>query len=142
MRSYLSSDQDRIQTKAIKFIFPFIVPSFTRLANFSFENGVFPIALNPTLVIILFTGGSWNDPANYLPISVLSVFRKIFERLLSRLLDYLNSKHFFHDFQFRFRAKYSTEHAHATFLNYLHSGLESCLVPGAFFLMFEKHMSY
>ena len=58
--------------------------------------------------------------------------------MLSRLLNFLNSKHFFHDFQFGFRAKHSTEHACATLLNYLHSVLDSGLIPAALFLDVRK----
>jgi hypothetical protein len=61
----------------------------------SFEKVVFPSASKAPRVIILFKGGSQNDPASYRPLSLLSVFSKIFKKaMLSRLLDFLNSKHF------------------------------------------------
>ena len=53
----------------------------------SFEKGVFPSALKHARVIILFKGGSRNDSASYCPISLLSVFSKIFEKLC--FLDFL-----------------------------------------------------
>ena len=68
------------------FILPVIVCALTRLVNLSFGNGVFPSNLKRARVIILFKGGSRNDPANYRPISLLSVFSKIFEKaVLSQL---------------------------------------------------------
>ena len=139
LRGSSSSGPDRIPTKVVKFILPVIVCALTRLVNLSFENGVFQSALKCARVVIHFKGGSRNDPANYRPISLLSVFSKIFEKaMLSRLLDFLNSKHFFHDFQFGFRAKHSTEHACATLLNYLNSALDSGLIPAALFLDVRK----
>ena len=60
---------------------------------------------------MLHKGGSRSDPANYKPISLLSVFSKIFEAILSRVLSFLDAKEFLHDFQFGFRASHSTEHA-------------------------------
>ena len=67
------------------------------------------------------------------------MFSKIFKKSkLSRLLDFLDSKHFFHDFQFGFRAKHSTEHACVTLLNYLNSALDSALMPAAPFLDVRK----
>ena len=135
-----SSGPNRIPTKVVKFILSVILCALTRLVNLSFKNSVFPSGQMRPRVIILFKGGSRNDPANYCPLSVLSVFSKIFEKaMLSPLLDY---KHFFHDFQFGFRAKHSTEHACATHLNYLNSALDSGLIPAALFLMFEKHLTH
>jgi hypothetical protein len=64
---------------------------------------------------------------------------KIFEKaMLSRPFNFLNPKHFFHDFQFGFRAKHSTELASATLLNYLHSVLDSGLIPAALFIDVRK----
>jgi hypothetical protein len=50
--------------------------------------------------------------SNYRPISLLSIFNKLFEKLVSiRLLDFLEKNNIFFDKQFGFRNKYSTEHA-------------------------------
>ena len=46
----------------------------------SFEKGIFPESLKRAKVIVLYKGGSRSDPANYRPISLLSVFSKIFEK--------------------------------------------------------------
>jgi len=110
------------------------VSALTRLVNLSFENGVFSRALKRARVIILFKGGTRNDLIQIIVPYLLSVFSKIFQNaMLSRLLNFLNSKHFLHDFQFSFRAKHSTEHACATLLNYLLSALDSGLIPAALF---------
>ena len=46
---------------------------------------------------------------NYHPIPLLSVFSKIFERLMyNGLLKFLNKHNFFHKFQFGFRNTHST----------------------------------
>ena len=82
LRGSSSSGPDHILTKVVKFILRVIVCALTRLVNLSFENGVFPSALKRARVIILFKGGSRNDPGNYCPISLLSVFSKIFERAM------------------------------------------------------------
>ena len=50
--------------------------------------------------------------SNYRPISLLSIFNKLLEKLVSiRLLDLLEKNNIFFDKQFGFRNKYSTEHA-------------------------------
>ena len=103
--------------------------------NISFEDGVFPSALKRARFIILFKGGSRNDPSSHRPLSLLSVFSEILKKpILSRLFNFLNSTDFFHDAQFDFRAKHSTEHACANLLNYLHIFLDSGLIPAALYL--------
>ena len=74
-------------------ILPSIVVPVTKLFNLSFKHGVFPDALKRARIIVLYKGGPRNDPANYRPISILSVFSKIFEKvMLPRLLKFLKSK--------------------------------------------------
>jgi len=75
LRGSSSSGPDRIPTKVVKLILPVIVCALTRLVNLPFGNGVFPSALKRARVIILFKAGSRNEPANYSPISLLSVFK-------------------------------------------------------------------
>ena len=82
LKGFSSSGPDRISTKVVKFILPVIVSALTRLVNMSFEKGLFPSVLKRARVIILFQGGSWNDPASYRPISLLSVFSKIFKKAM------------------------------------------------------------
>ena len=81
-----------------------------------------------------------------LQIIVQYLFYQCLEKFLkkvmpSRLLDFLNSKHFFHNFQFGFRAKHSTERAFETPLNYLNSALDSGLIPAAIFLDVKKRLT-
>ena len=46
---------------------------------------------------------------NYRPISLLSIFDKLLERLVcNRLTDFLNRYNILYDYQFRFREKHST----------------------------------
>ena len=88
---------------------------------------------------MLYKGGSRSNPANYRPISLLSVFSKSFEKaMLSRLLSFLDAKEFLHDFQFGFRASHSMEHACAVFSNFIHSAIDSGHIPAALFLDVRK----
>ena len=134
-----SSGPDRIPTRVIRAVLPAILSPLTKLVNLSFVNGIFPESLKRAKVIVLYKGGSRSDPANYRPISLLSVFSKIFEKaMLSRLLSFLDVKNFFHDFQFGFRANHSTEHACASLLNFIHSAIDFGLIPAALFLDVRK----
>ena len=87
-----SAGFDQISAKVIKHILPSIIIPIYHLINRSFELGVFPQRLKLARVIALFKGGDGKDPGNYRPISLLSVFSKIFERaMLKRLVRFLEA---------------------------------------------------
>ena len=63
-------------------------------------------------VMPLYKKNSPEVPSNYRPISLLSVFSKIVEKLMhKRLYSFLEKYDILHSLQFRFRAKHSTLHA-------------------------------
>ena len=58
--------------------------------------------------------------SNYRPISVLPIFRKVFEKVAyTQLYDYLENNSILHKQQYGFRAKKSTTQAILHFLQYL-----------------------
>ena len=75
----------------------------------SLENGKFPNCLKLVNTTPVFKKGARTSKNNYRPVSILHVFSKIFERLLSRQLseffDNILSK-----FQSGFRKGYGTQH--------------------------------
>ena len=80
--------------------------------NTSIESGIFPTKLKIAKVIPIFKAGDATAPSNYRPISLLSIFNKIFEKLIyKRLNSYLISKEIISESQYGFREKHSTEHA-------------------------------
>ena len=56
------------------------------IINHSFETGVFPDKMKIGKVTPLHKKDSTDNPSNYRPISILSVFSKIFERLVYKCL--------------------------------------------------------
>ena len=90
-------------------IFP---PLLSSLINDSFLCGIFPNKLKLAKVTPVFKKGSRQDKANYRPISVLPIFRKIFEKaMFKRLYGYLEYYSILYPLQFGFRQKCSTNHA-------------------------------
>ena len=83
--------QDDISSKNIKRIKDSISYPLTNIVNLSFEQGVFPKELKIAVIKPLYKA---KDPSffnNYRPISLLSVFSKIIERLMyNRLLNFIN----------------------------------------------------
>ena len=81
------------------------------LINESFSTGIFPHKLKIAIVIALHKKGATDDPANYRHISLLSVFSKIFEKIMhKRLYNFLEVNDILHPLQFVFRKKHSTQH--------------------------------
>ena len=69
-------------------------------------------------VLPFYKSGKKNLMTNYRPISVLSSFSKILERIMyNRLYSYLNDNNLFFQKQFGFREGHSTNHAHIQLIN-------------------------
>ena len=82
------------------------------LYNTSFLTGIVPNCFKIAKVIPVFKKGPQTDLSNYRPISLLSVFNKILEKLMyKRLYNYTIQKQILYSRQFGFRASFSTSHA-------------------------------
>jgi len=89
-----------------------IAPLLSSLMNDSFLCGTFPNKLKLAKVTSVFKKGSRQDKDNYRPISVLSIFSKIFEKAMyKRLYTYLECHNILYPLEFGFRRKHSTNHA-------------------------------
>jgi hypothetical protein len=73
--------------------------------------GVVPSNFKIANVLPIYKNGSPTSTCNYCPISLLSVFNKLLEKLSNRLLDFIQRKAILFDNQFGFRAKHSTDFA-------------------------------
>ena len=84
----------------------------SKLVNDCFNKGEFPDLLKIAKVIPLHKKDDKLHHLNYRPISLLSVFSKIYEKLIySRIYSYLVKNKLIYSKQFGFRAGYSTNHA-------------------------------
>ena len=82
------------------------------LINLSFEVGIFPDIFKLAKVTPLHKKECKLNFQNYRPISLLSVFSKIFEKVIyTRIYSYLVKNNFIFNKQFGFRSNYSTNHA-------------------------------
>ena len=95
------------------------------IVNLSFVTGIFPDLCKLAKVIPIFKK---DDPllfVNYWPISLLSIFSKIFEKLIfNRMSSFLNKNNLIYERQFGFRSKHSTNHALISTTEYIKNQLD------------------
>lgn len=109
------------------------------LYNCSFLSGVVPNKLKYANVIPVFKKGIPSDIANYRPISLLSVFNRILEKLMyNRLIKFWDKNKIFFEQQFGFRAKHSTTHAILLIIDKIQKAIEKKLYSCGIFLDLSK----
>jgi hypothetical protein len=81
-----STGIDDIPEFIIKKCYPRIATALTHIVNLSFSSGCFPDQLKPTKVKPLYKKGCDTDAGNYWPISLISVFSKIIEKIMYKRL--------------------------------------------------------
>ena len=105
----------------------------------SFSIGIFPNHLKLANVIPVYKEDSQFSLSNYRPISLLSVFNKRLEKLVSkRLLDFLEKENILFDKQFGFLTNNSTDHAILSITDKIQRQLMSEIFPVVIFLDFSK----
>ena len=131
--------KDGVTAKTLKIVSDAVVTPITHLANLSFIQGVFPQDLKNALVCPIIKA---KDPmvfSNYQPMSPLSIFSKILERLMyDRFLEFLNKHEILNRFQFGFRNMHSTFMALITLQDNLHNALDSGNCAVGIVLDFQK----
>ena len=116
-----------------------IASCIQHIINLSLTQGIFPKELKTAILIPIFKTGDSDEPGNYRPISLLSSFSKIFERIFyTRLCDFLKKQKLLFQFQFGFREKYSSEMVIITLMDRIINALERGHFMVDIFLDFSK----
>ena len=98
-----------IPIKLLKLIPDLILIPLCKIINHSFQTGVFLDALKLNEIIPILKGGSTEELNDYRPISLLSIFDTIIEKLMhKRLYDFLQEHNVLFQNQFGFRKNNST----------------------------------
>ena len=101
-----------IPLKLLKVVADIIVVPLCRIINLSFSTGEFPDILKVAKVIPLHKGGSTEELNNYRPISLLSIFDKIIEKIMhAKLYNFLEEHNILFKNQFGFKKKCNTAHS-------------------------------
>ena len=107
-----SVGHDNIPVIFIKLVDRIIAPFLVKVINASFDLGMFPNILKIAKVIPIYKSGDKQLINNYRPISLLSPFSKIYEKLLfNRFYKFLDKKSILIPTQYGFRPHHSTQHA-------------------------------
>ena len=112
MDSAKSIGQYNIPLPLLNILKVHIAPILSCLVNESLLCGIFPKKIKLAKVTPVFKKGSTQNRDNYRPISVLSVFNKIFDKVMyKRLYAYLECLNILYSLQFGFGQNCSTDHA-------------------------------
>ena len=107
-----SSGPSDVPLNVLRIAREIIVPHLVSIFNLSFKTGIFPDLMKLAKVIPIFKVGSKDSITNYRPISLLSIFSKIFEKLAHKQLnDFLILNSIFYVSQFGFQKGRSTSHS-------------------------------
>ena len=128
-----------IEAKFIVLASEVLSPVLAILFNACFDFGIFPTCLKTAKVVPVYKAGDINEVTNYRPISILSIFSKILEKLVhTRTLSFLKCHSVLTPTQYGFRPKYSTLHALLDIINSTLGNIEKKLYTGLVFLDLTK----
>ena len=87
-----SSGPSNIPIKLLTISAPCLTLPLCKLINLYFTTGIFPDAIKVAKVIPIFKSGLSDDMNNYIPISLLSVFSKLIEKIMHATRCFCNRK--------------------------------------------------
>lgn len=116
---------DDISIKVVKLCAQQIAEPLAHIINECFSEGTFPSFLKLSKIIPLYKKGDRTKICNYRPIAILSVFSKIFEKLLAkRIKNFLESCNILSPNQHGFREQHSTITALINILDFIYKHLD------------------
>ena len=131
-----------VSTKILNISAPFISSPFSYIFNKSMLSGTFPTRLKYAIVKLLLKKGDKENVANYRPISLLTSFSQLFERIIDdRLLKHIETNNILVVEQFGFTTSSSTEKASYKLIDNILNALNNRLIVGGIFCDVQKAFS-
>ena len=138
IKSSNSSGYDEIPSRVLKLYSYFISSPLNYICSRTLLTGVFPDRLKYATIRPLFKKGNKDDINNYRPISILTSFSKLFEKILrTRLLKHLTEHNILVKEEYGFRTNLKTDNA-AFLTNGILNALNNSLLIGDIFCDLEK----
>ena len=117
----------------------YILKILTNLVNIVLRTGTFPEELKISKICPIFKSGNRDCVNNYRPISVISVFSKIIEKIVKKRITGFIEKYIQVDqFQYGFVKNSSTLSATLDFINHVSGSLDEGLIVVAVFVDLRK----
>ena len=133
------SGYDEITTQLLKLSIPYIISQLTHICNSALSSGVFPNRLKYAIVTPIHKSGDSHLISNYRPISMLTVFSKILEKLIyTRIINHLKQYNILTSHQFGFREHHSTEQATFSLISNLLAAMNQHQIAGGMFCDLHK----
>ena len=134
-----SSGYDEISTKILKTSAHLISSPLNYVCNKSILSGTFPNHLKYAEVKPLLKKGDRKYVANYRPISLLTSFSRVFEKIIyNRLLKHIDTNNILVDEQFGFRIPSSTDKASYKLTDEILNTLNNRMVVGGIFATYRR----
>ena len=139
LKSKNSCGLDNISTNLLKFISPAIMRPMTHLFNLSFKTGYIPTCLKTAVIKPIFKNGHKENFTNYRPISLLSSFSKVMEKIAAnQMMKYLNKYKLLYEHQYGFRSNHSTEQPVLHFIDKIYKALNESKFTLSIFIDLTK----
>ena len=128
-----------VPTSCIKLSCEYIYKALTKIFNQCLLQGNIPDILKISKITPVDKGGETTDPTNFRPISILSAFTQMFEKLIyKQLINYIEKQEIIFEFQFGFRKGRSTSQAITEISDILRKAIDNNLYTCGVFLDFSK----
>ena len=128
-----------IPTKLLKLIQNYIDSPLEKLFNCSFSTGIVPDKFKLACVVPVFKKGAQTDFCNYRPISLLSIFNRLLEKLMyKRLINFIDREKILFKNQFGFREKHSTTLTTSLIIDKIQKAIEEGKFSCGIFLDLSK----
>ena len=104
-----SCGPDNISTNLLKAISSTIMAPLSHILNLSFKTGYIPSCMKTAVIKPIFKKGKPDEFTNYRPISLLSSFSKLLEKIAAnQMMKFLNKFKILYEHQYGFRSGYNT----------------------------------
>ena len=134
-----SPGYDIINNDLIQQIILGILQPLTHVFNLSMLNGIVPSSMKIAKVVPVFKKGDPQSLTNYRPISLLTSFSKILEKIIYvRTVKFFKECNIFSNFQFGFREKHTTSHALLHFIDKISQAKDKKMHTIGIFLDYSK----